>query len=737
MRAELLAPAGSYEGLRAAVTAGADAVYIGGKMFGARAYAKNPDADELLEAIDFTHLHGKKIYMTVNTLLKNRELEEQLYTYLAPYYERGVDGVIVQDYGVLSFIRREFPELPIHVSTQMAVTGANGAQLLKEAGASRIVTARELSLEEIHRIYQETGMEIESFIHGALCYCYSGMCLFSSMLGGRSGNRGRCAQPCRLPYEVYDGEKKLGGRKEEYPLSPKDMCTIDILPEILKAGVYSLKIEGRMKKPEYAAGVTRIYRKYLDLYEKDPKNYRVLECDRQELLKLYQRDGFNEGYYKQHNGRNMIAVQNLKARDNRENGPGRRDEELFSQLKVQYVDKKLQEKIYGNVILFCGSPAILDLEYGNIHKQVQGESVQPAQNQPLSAERVKKQMEKTGSTPFVFERLDVQTDEQGFLPMQSLNELRRKGLEELAKECLMPYRRALRGQSMNAAGMNKNVKMEKEKASKDFYVSVETWEQMEEALGRAEVDGIYCSISMFWGESFEEKTRYAVEYIKEFGKECYLAFPYIQREGILERKEAELVNLAGCLDGFLVRNLEELGYLKRLGLADKAVCDHSLYAFSDESKAFLEEQGVLRTTVPLEQNGGEIRRRDNENSEWIIYGNYPMMISAQCLKKTYNVCDKKGGFTRLKDRYGNFFAAQCECNFCYNVIYNSVPTGLLREAEQIKAASVSAVRMNFTIEGKAETGRLLDLFLDVYKKNKDVPGQVPEFTKGHFKRGVE
>lgn len=204
----------------------------------------------------------------------------------------------------------------------MAVTGPWGAKLLKEAGASRIVTARELSLEEIHRIYRETGVEIESFIHGALCYCYSGMCLFSSMLGGRSGNRGRCAQPCRLPYEVYDGENKLGNKGEEYPLSPKDMCTIDILPEILKAGVYSLKIEGRMKKPEYAAGVTRIYRKYLDLYEKNPKGYRVLESDRQELLKLYQRDGFHEGYYKQHNGRNMIAVQNLKAQDNREKGAG-------------------------------------------------------------------------------------------------------------------------------------------------------------------------------------------------------------------------------------------------------------------------------------------------------------------------------------------------------------------------------------------------------------------------------
>ena len=277
-------------------------------------------------------------------------------------------------------------------------------------------------------------------------------------------------------------------------------------------------------------------------------------------------------------GRNMIAVQNLKAQDNREKGPGKRDEELFSQLKVQYVDKKLQEKIYGNVILFCGSPAILDLEYGTRHIQVEGEMVQAAQKQPLSAERVKKQMEKTGNTPFVFEGLDVQTDEQGFLPMQSLNELRRKGLEALTKECLSPYRRTL------PARTAKPERIEKAAAdSKRFYVSVETWEQMEEALRRGEVDGIYCSISMFWGDSFEEKTRYAMEYIKEFGKECYLAFPYIQREKILEGKEAELENLAGCLDGFLVRNLEELGYLNRLGLAKKAVCDYALYAFNTQS----------------------------------------------------------------------------------------------------------------------------------------------------------
>ena len=737
-KTELLIPAGSLDVLKTAVVYGADAVYIGGEAFGLRAKAHNFSNQEMKEGIEFAHERGVKVYITANILAHNGDLPG-VEEYFEELRDIGPDALIISDPGVFAIAKRILPQMELHISTQANNTNYGTYQFWYGLGARRVVSARELSLKEIREIRDHIpeDMEIESFIHGALCYSYSGMCLFSSMLGGRSGNRGRCAQPCRLPYEVYDGEKRLGSKKEEYPLSPKDMCTIDILPEILDAGVYSLKIEGRMKKPEYAAGVTRIYRKYLDLYKENPKSFRVLDSDRQELLKLYQRDGFNEGYYKQHNGRNMMAVQNLKARDSREKGPGKRDEDLFSQLKVQYVDKKLQEKIYGNVILFCGSPAILDLEYGNRHVQVEGETVQEARKQPLDAERVKKQIEKTGNTPFVFEHLDVQTDEQGFLPMQSLNELRRKGLEALEKECLQPFRRVLDVRRMDGGEKKTSPKPEKSRGSKKFYVSVETWEQMEEALRRPEVDGIYCSISMFWGDSFEEKTRYAVEYIKEFGKECYLAFPYIQREKNLESKEAELMNLAGCLDGFLVRNLEELGYVKSLGLAEKAVCDHSLYAFNDASKAFLEDRGVLRTTVPLEQNGGEIRRRDNAGSEWIVYGYYPMMISAQCLKKTYNACDKKSGTVRLKDRYGNYFTAQCVCDFCYNVIYNSVPTGLLKEAEQIKALSVSAFRMNFTIEGKAETGRLLDLFLDVYKKNKDVPDQVPEFTKGHFKRGVE
>ena len=244
---EVLAPAGSMESMKAGISAGADAIYMGGSRYGARAYADNPEEDRFLEAIDYVHLHGKKIYMTVNTLMKEEELED-LTDYLRPYYERGLDAVIVQDIGAIRKIREVFPDLPVHASTQMTITGPEGAALMTRMGAVRIVTARELSLEEIRRIYQETGVEIESFVHGALCYCYSGQCLFSSLIGGRSGNRGRCAQTCRLPFDVLrrldennpnenKKQKKENGvlnpGDSKYVLSLKDLCTLDILPDIL------------------------------------------------------------------------------------------------------------------------------------------------------------------------------------------------------------------------------------------------------------------------------------------------------------------------------------------------------------------------------------------------------------------------------------------------------------------------------------------------------------------------
>lgn len=738
MKAELLAPAGSYEGLQAVVKAGADAVYIGGSMFGARAYANNPQQDEMLEAIDYAHIHGKQIYLTVNTLLKNTELYGQLYDFLAPYYQQGIDAVIVQDLGVFSFLKKEFPNLPIHASTQMAVTGVNGAELLKKAGVSRIVTARELSLKEIHEIYQKTGMEIESFVHGALCYCYSGMCLFSSMLGGRSGNRGRCAQPCRLPYTAYKDKQQISREDQSYLLSPKDMCTIDILPEILQAGVYSLKIEGRMKRPEYAAGVTSIYRKYLDLYEKNPRNYKVASEDRQMLLDLYQRDGFNQGYYHSHNGREMMAVVNQKEQNKKQKIAGKRNEALFEQLKKEYLDIKKQEKINGNFILFANSPAILDLDFQDVHVQVMGETVEEAMKQPLSADRVDKQMRKTGQTPFVFDTLEIMTDEAGFLPMQSINELRRKGLEELQKEVLKKYRRNL-PEKTQSNGEKASAIIEKKPV---FYASVETSEQLEVVLEEKEIQGVYCHISMFnkkqlWKEAFETMCQ-----VHKQGKEFYLALPYMLRDGQFIDMTQDFLKMAEQCEGFLVRNLEELGYLSKLGLQEKIITDYSVYTFNNHAKNMLDEWGVMRTTVPLELNGKEIHARDNGKSEMIIYGHYPMMISAQCIKKTCGKCDKNSSFVKVKDRYGKYFPTKTFCDFCYNVIYNSVPTGLLEEAQQILEEGFESLRLNFTCETKEEVKNLLDVFVGAYGlKNKNVkkknPKEMPEFTKGHFKRGVE
>ena len=261
---EILAPAGSYESLCGAINGGCDAVYLGGSKFGARAFAENFDEETMLRAIDYVHLFDKKIYLTVNTLLHNEEIEEELFRYLEKYYSQGLDAVIVQDVGVLEFVHRNFPMLPIHASTQMTFTTEKGGEAFKNHGVTRFVTSRELSIKEIQNIRKKTDLEIETFVHGALCYCYSGQCFLSSMIGGRSGNRGRCAQPCRMQYEVREQD----GRKlhtEPYVLSPKDMCTLDCIPDLVDAGIDSFKIEGRMKKPEYAAYTAHLYRKYTDL----------------------------------------------------------------------------------------------------------------------------------------------------------------------------------------------------------------------------------------------------------------------------------------------------------------------------------------------------------------------------------------------------------------------------------------------------------------------------------------
>ena len=307
---ELLAPAGSFDNMKAVISAGADAVYMGGKSFGARAYADNPDTDGVIEAIRFCHIRNKKLYLTVNTLLKEDELNTQLYDYIKPFYEAGLDAVIVQDLGVMDYISKHFPGLDIHLSTQCSLTMAEGVKgltsMLKTPSAvTRLVPARELSLEELKTMRRDTDLEMEVFIHGALCYCYSGQCLLSSLAGGRSGNRGRCAQPCRRLYKVKIGEQESKG----YFLSPKDMCTIEHIPELIEAGIDSFKIEGRMKSGEYGAGVVAAYRKAIDRYYDSKTEYSVDPGERSILSEIYNRGGFNTGYLFSHNGKDMMSTE--------------------------------------------------------------------------------------------------------------------------------------------------------------------------------------------------------------------------------------------------------------------------------------------------------------------------------------------------------------------------------------------------------------------------------------------
>lgn len=419
-KVELLSPVGSYKGLLAAINAGADAVYLSGKQFTARAYAENFDEAELINAIETAHLFGVKVYLTLNTLVKQNELKD-VYEYLLPLHKAGLDGVIVQDVGAVFEIHNRLPNLEIHASTQMSVTGSYAVKYLKEFGVTRVVPAREISLEEIKAIKNETGIEIEAFIHGAMCYCYSGQCLFSSVLGGRSGNRGRCAQPCRLPYNLP------GNNKEVYPLSMKDMCTLPIISKLIEAGIDSFKIEGRMKKPVYAAGVTSIYRKYIDRYYAG-EDINVTKSDMDILNNLYIRSEISEGYYNKHNGKDMITLSSPAYRES--------SERVINDICERFVDPLPKKRIKAVAYFKVNEPSRITITSEDITIDETGLVVSVAQNAPVTKERLKEQLLKTGDTFFEFEELVINADENIFVPMKAVNELRRNALNKLKENII-------------------------------------------------------------------------------------------------------------------------------------------------------------------------------------------------------------------------------------------------------------------------------------------------------------
>lgn len=702
---ELLAPAGNLEIFKGVIESGADAVYVGGSMFGARAYANNFTEEELLEAIDFAHLRGVKVYLTVNTLIKNSEFSK-LYDYLLVYYKRGLDAVIVQDIGVVKAIHEYFPSMEIHTSTQMTVTGADGVRFLSQFGVTRVVMAREVSLAEMKRIHEETGMELEAFVHGALCYSYSGQCLFSSILGGRSGNRGRCAQPCRLPYTVE-------GKKDEYILSLKDMCGIKALDKLHDAGVYSLKIEGRMKQLEYACGVVKYYRSYID--SKKP----VSDADYDRIKALGNRCGFTDRYYFDHNGSDMVTY----VKPN------------FVSNAAEPSPEKRKLSIEGELVLRESEPGSLTVKRGDVTYKASIEPVSAALKAPLDKKAAIDRINKTGDTDFEFSHIKAQIGENVFVPNGALNKLRRDAISGLCDKLLKKYyRNDARYADMSSMCELPEHVVKSDAAHEDGAVNAKDYTAICSCMTRAQLDTLisydcfdvfYLDFDMYDRNTLIQQFADDVKCLTKRNKKVYLMMPTIFRADSSDyfvsiAKELDKVSF----EGFVVKNYEELYLTENLFTGKKVILDHNMYTFNDVSKSAFFEHGVSGDTVPLELNSKEIMHRNNIGSQMIVYGYYPLMTTANCVHKNTKGCDKKQKLIYLKDRYNKSFAVCNNCKECYNTIYNSLPTMLTKNISKLKEAGIRSFRYSFTIETPKQIKAVMD-------------DKVAEYTNGHYKRGVE
>ncbi|MBP5472583.1 MAG: U32 family peptidase [Lachnospiraceae bacterium] len=715
---ELLAPAGSKESFYAGIRAGADAVYMAYEKFGARAYAGNFGLDDIAECIDFAHLYGKKVYLTVNTLVKEKEFPE-----LEEFASSGIpslsDGLIIQDLGVASFFSENYPLIPLHASTQMSVTGPEAAVLLMDKGFTRIVPARELSFEEIRDIYDRSGLEIECFIHGAMCYSYSGQCLLSSVLGGRSGNRGRCAQPCRLSYRIAGSPKDT----ETYPLSLKDMCTLEILPRILEAGVCSLKVEGRMKPAAYVNGVISVYRKYLDLYLSG-NEYHVEKEDLKTLSGLYVRGNLSHGYYDRHNSKDMVTITShgYNGSDKSDAAP----DEIPEDVDNKYVPKiKVSFKAdfrIGNIASLSASAQMPDGRHASA--SVSGDVVEKAQKASVSAEDIKKSLKKLGNTTFVTadDLIEIFTDEGIFYSLKGINELRRNVLSALKEELkFSPVQNDL----LSDCGGIPVPRLYRKLPGYGYSFLIRTEDQLYAFLNRTGILDMDSVSRIYYEESLfaDDKKVLMIDEIKEKTKiPVFAACSFIRRKGD-DLSYIEKYIGSGLIEGLLVRNLEDLSYFSDNNDIS-VITDFGVYVWNHYAERTLNSL-CAGATLPLELSNAEcrdLRKNSDFYVERVIYGRAPLMISANCIRKTLKSCTKKDGFETIIDRKGISFPVYADCHHCLNVYYNSVPL-ILKDTNDV------CKRIEFTTEDKDECGKLLETF---------VSGRIPEgeHTSGWAERPV-
>ena len=693
---ELLAPAGSMEALRAAVCNGADAVYLGADTFNARINARNFSAADLQEAVVYCHVRGVKVHLTLNTLVLDREMPRaaELIRLAASC---GVDAFIVQDLGMVSLCRQLAPDVPIHASTQMSIHSLEGVMEAAALGCSRVVLARELPAEEIAHICKRSPVEIEVFVHGALCMCYSGQCYLSSVIGRRSGNRGQCAQPCRLPYGY--------GRFEStrYPLSLKDNCLAGELDELRRMGVASIKIEGRMKRPEYVAIVTRAYRTVLN-------GGKLTQADLQELETAFSRQGFTDGYFKGQTGSDMF---------------GRRQEsedtaDLFASARATYEQGETQRigvRFYA--MIHRGQPARLAVEDpdGNLCRTY-GPVPEQAVYRSLTAQDLEQQLKKTGGTPYLCTSVRSSLDPDLMLPASAINAMRRDVIAELTAK-------RGRAEKPHLNAYDEPPRYDGISGEPQLTVAVRTADQITSRMLSMKPTVLYVPLSELV-EHPELRQRVGVE---------------TQLAAILPRViwSGELVPIARQLRTVydmgvrqvLAGNLGQLHIARAAGFAVRG--DFGLNIVNSRAMRYLREQGLDSQLLSFELTLPQIRDISKAvPAEVLIYGRLPLMLMENCvIKNRTGTCTCQTGTVRLVDRVGEEFPIVKDPGTCRNVLLNGKKLYLLDKKDAFRGMGLWALRLQFTTENPSEIDKVL---MDYQGRAVFDAGS---YTRGLYSRGVE
>lgn len=679
---ELLAPAGNFDSLMMAVQNGADAVYVGGNMFSARRAALNFDEKELARAADYCHLRSAKLYLAVNTLIKEQELDD-LCRYLETIYPLGIDAVIVQDMGVLRTLRHCMPQLAINASTQMTVTDSKGVRELEKLGVKRVVLSRELSAKDIAAIRAETKAELEVFVHGALCMSYSGQCLMSSMLGGRSGNRGACAQPCRLPYTLLKDGREVSAHLPL--LSPKDLCLVRRLPELARCGADSLKIEGRMKSPEYVGMVTRVYREALDRH--------LQEQDVEDMLRFFSRGGSSCGYFDGKQFRDMMDYgQKAKISAGRE---------LEKQVKLTARGEANTRKISMKLTVRTGEAACLAAEWEGISVSVVGEVAERALHRPLEESRAREQLAKLGGTVFEADKIVVETDGEAALGIAAINGLRREAAEKLAQKICSRFHKKTQLVEIESS---------KRRAVQSplLCVEVQTEEQYR-AAKRMVIREIYVPYAL---------------YSRIADAEAVCVLPELPRQG-------EKLSLASA-KRVLLQHIGQIETAK----GKEILGGHRLNVYNHVAAAQLAEMGISSLTASPELNLSELRLLSQHCEvplELMVYGRVPLMLMENCVLKSAYRCSCEQGEYALRDRKNMEFPLKTQN--CRNILYNSCPIYMADRLEEIKSLQFDRLRLSFTVENFEMCCIIIEEYQKALSGEKVLPPKTA-YTRGHFYRGV-